>query len=158
PKITDFGLAKRIEGSSGLTQTGAIMGTPSYMPPEQAEGKSKEIGPATDVYSLGAILYACLTGRPPFQGPTPLDTIVRVVNEDPIPVRQLQPKVPRDLETICLKCLQKDAQRRYDSSADLAEDLRCWRQGEPIEARPAGLVERGLKWMRRRPTTAALLA
>jgi WD40 repeat protein len=158
PKITDFGLARRIELGSGLTQTGAIMGTPSYMPPEQAEGKSKEIGPATDVYSLGAILYECLTGRPPFQGPTPLDTIVRVLHEDPIPVHQLQPRVPRDLETICLKCLHKDPQRRYTSAKDLSDDLRRWRQGEPIQARPAGLVERGLKWMARRPTTAALLA
>jgi formylglycine-generating enzyme required for sulfatase activity/tRNA A-37 threonylcarbamoyl transferase component Bud32 len=156
PKVTDFGLAKRVEGGSGLTQTGAVMGTPSYMAPEQAEGK-KNIGPVTDVYALGAILYECLVGRPPFRAATSFDTLVQVVSEEPVAPRQLNARVPKDLETVCLKCLEKDPARRYSSAADLAEDLRRWQAGEPIAARPAGRLERGVKWARRRPLAAALL-
>ncbi len=155
PKITDFGLAKKVEGGSGLTQTGAVMGTPSYMAPEQAEGK-KDVGPAADIYALGAILYECLTGRPPFRGATPLDTIMQVVADEPVAVRQLQPSCPRDLETMCLKCLRKEPGKRYGSAAALAEDLRRWQAGEPITARPVGRLERAVKWTRRNPALAAL--
>ena len=153
PKVTDFGLAKRVEGGSGLTQTGAIMGTPSYMAPEQAEGK-KDVGPLADVYALGAILYECLTGRPPFRGSTPMDTIMQVVMDEPVPVRVLQPTVPRDLETICHKCLNKEPLQRYGRARGLAEDLRRFQSGEPILARPVGRVERALKWARRNPVLA----
>ena len=131
PKITDFGLAKKLD-EAGQTQTGAIMGTPSYMAPEQAGGKSGEIGPAADVYALGAILYECLTGRPPFKAATALDTLMQVVGDEPVPPPQLQPKAPRDLETICLKCLHKEARKRYESAAELADDLRRFLDGEPI--------------------------
>jgi WD40 repeat protein len=158
PKITDFGLAKQLGSDAGQTRTGAVMGTPSYMAPEQAGGKSKEVGPATDVYALGAILYECLTGRPPFKAATPLDTMMQVVSDDPVPPRQLQSKTPRDLETICLKCLLKDAARRYATAGALADDLRRFLAGEPIAARPMGRLGRAVKWARRRPAAAALLA
>jgi serine/threonine protein kinase/tetratricopeptide (TPR) repeat protein len=158
PKISDFGLAKQMDREKGQTRSGAIMGTPSYMAPEQAGGKTKEIGPAADVYALGAILYEMLTGRPPFLAATQLDTLMQVVNAEPVPPSRLNAKVPRDLETICLKCLRKDAAGRYGSAWLLADDLRRWRAGEPIAARPAGVVERALKWSRRRPALAALLA
>jgi tetratricopeptide (TPR) repeat protein/tRNA A-37 threonylcarbamoyl transferase component Bud32 len=158
PKITDFGLAKRVAGGSGLTQTGAILGTPSYMAPEQAQGKGKEVGPAADVYALGAILYELLTGRPPFKAATPLETVLQVLHEEPVPPRRLQPQVPRDLETICLKSLDKEPARRYANAEDLAEDLRRYQTGEPIRARPVGLVEQGLKWARRYPAWAGLAA
>jgi hypothetical protein len=157
PKISDFGLAKRL-GEAGQTASGAVLGTPSYMAPEQAAGGSKEVGPAADVYALGAILYECLTGRPPFKAATPLDTILQVVADEPVPPSRLNPKVPRDLETVCLKCLEKRPPRRYRSAAALAEDLRRCREGEPIAARPAGALERAWKWCRRRPAVAALLA
>jgi WD40 repeat protein len=156
-KITDFGLAKKLD-DVGQTQSGAIMGTPSYMAPEQAGGKAKELGPAADVYALGAILYELLTGRPPFRAATPLDTVLQVVSDDPVPPSQLQSKTPRDLETICLKCLQKDPRKRYPSAEALAEDLRRFQAGEPIKARPAGRVERAIKWVKRRPVAAGLLA
>jgi WD40 repeat protein/tetratricopeptide (TPR) repeat protein len=161
PKITDFGLAKMFDAAmprTGATATGAIMGTPSYMAPEQAGGKGGEIGPATDVYALGAILYECLTGRPPFRAATMLDTLMQVVNDDPVSPRALNPRVPRDLETICLKCLKKEPLRRYASARELADDLRRFRSGEPIVARPVGPCERGLRWARRRPAAAALIA
>jgi tetratricopeptide (TPR) repeat protein len=155
-KITDFGLAKKLD-QVGRTGSGtAIMGTPPYMAPEQARGKSKEIGPATDVYALGAILYECLTGRPPFQAATTADTLLQVLTEEPVPVRRLQPTVPRDLETVCLKCLQKEPGQRYGSAADLADDLGWFLVGEPIRARPVPAWERAVKWARRRPTAAAL--
>jgi serine/threonine protein kinase len=147
-KITDFGLAKKL-GEQGQTQTGAIMGTPSYMAPEQASGKSKEIGPAVDIYALGAMLYELLTGRPPFKAATALDTLLQVVSDEPVSARQLQPKVPKDLETVCHKCLQKDSRKRYASAAQLAEDLRRFREGEPVIARPIGRLERGWRWCRR---------
>jgi serine/threonine protein kinase/WD40 repeat protein len=157
PKITDFGLAKRLD-SAGQTQTGAIMGTPSYMAPEQAGGKGKEVGPAADVYALGAILYELLTGRPPFKAETPLDTVLQVVNEEPVPPIGLNPKVPRDLDTICLKCLRKDVGRRYPSSLTFAHDLCRFLKDEPILARPTPGWERLAKWTQRRPAVAALLA
>jgi WD40 repeat protein len=156
PKITDFGLAKRLDGGASLTETGAVMGTPSYMAPEQAQGK-KDVGPACDIYALGAILYEMLTGRPAFRAETPYETLVLVVHHDPVPPRQLQPRVPIDLETICLKCLEKDPARRYPTAGALADDLVCFLEGRPIRARAAGLLEKGCKWMRRSPSTAALV-
>jgi tetratricopeptide (TPR) repeat protein/tRNA A-37 threonylcarbamoyl transferase component Bud32 len=156
PKVTDFGLAKRLD-VPGLTATGAIVGTPSYMAPEQAGGKGKEVGPAADVYALGAVLYELLTGRPPFRGPTALETVFQVLNEMPVPVRRLQPKVPRDLETICLKCLEKEPKKRYLSAMALAEDLRRFGAGEPVAARPIGWLGRAVRWARRRPAQASVL-
>jgi tetratricopeptide (TPR) repeat protein/tRNA A-37 threonylcarbamoyl transferase component Bud32 len=156
PKVTDFGLAKHLAEGKGQTATGVIMGTPSYMAPEQARGRVREIGPPTDVYSLGAILFEVLTGRPPFEGQSGVDTLNRVVTEEPPAPSRLRPKVPRDLETICLKCLEKDPARRYGSAEHLADDLRRYLGGEPVAARPAGPGERLVKWVRRRPTRAAL--
>jgi WD40 repeat protein len=157
PKITDFGLVKRVTSPEGsLTASGAVLGTPSYMAPEQARGEAKRVGPAADIYALGAILYECLTGRPPFQGPTSMDTLWQVLNEEPVPPSRLQPKVPRDLETICLKCLQKAPGQRYGRAADLAEDLRRFAAHEPILARPAPAWRRLGKWARRRPALAML--
>jgi WD40 repeat protein len=156
PKITDFGLARKVDAGRGKTQTGAILGTPSYMPPEQAQGR-KEIGPAADVYALGAILYELLTGRPPFKAATTLDTVMAVITDEVTPPRRRQPQTPRDLETICLKCLHKDPRRRYASALALAEDLRRFQAGEPILARRASPWERGWRWLRRRPAVAAAL-
>jgi hypothetical protein len=156
PKITDFGLAKNVDVETALTSTGAVFGTPSYMAPEQALGASKDVGAAADVYALGAILYECLTGRPPFRGPTPTETLLQVVQDEPVPPSRLQRAMPRDLETICLKCLRKAARERYASALDLAEDLRRFQAGEPIQARPVGRFERLLKWCRRHPAVAAL--
>jgi hypothetical protein len=141
PRVTDFGLARRVAQGGGLTATGAVLGTPSYMAPEQAAGR-KDIGPAVDVYALGAILYECLTGRPPFQAATPLDTIIQVLADDPTPPRQLAPSIPPDLEAVCLKCLDKDPRRRYPGAAALAEDLARFLDGEPVIARQSGLIER----------------
>jgi tRNA A-37 threonylcarbamoyl transferase component Bud32 len=158
PKVTDFGLAKQTKGDSGLTGTGQILGTPSYMPPEQAAGKIDLIGPQADVYSLGAILYCLLTGRPPFQAANPMDTLLQVLDDEPVSPRQLNAQIPRDLETICLKCVSKEAEKRYGSAGELADDLRRFEDHEPIIARPAGFVERAVKWSRRRPALAALIA
>jgi serine/threonine-protein kinase len=139
PHVTDFGLAKRVEGGASLTQTGAIVGTPSYMPPEQATGSRGVLGPASDVYSLGAILYELLTGRPPFQAASPVDTIMLVLEQEVVPPRLLNPKVDRELEMICLKCLQKPAGLRYETAAQLAGDLEAFLAGDPISARPISM-------------------
>jgi YD repeat-containing protein len=156
PKISDFGLAKQLDADSARTRTGVILGTPSYMAPEQALGNSKQIGPACDIYALGAILYELLTGRPPFKAGTMLETMDQVRSRDPVPPRQLQAAVPRDLETICLKCLRKEPTRRYASAQELADDLHRFLRHEPIRARPASVLERTSKWVRRHP--AATLA
>jgi serine/threonine-protein kinase len=142
PHVTDFGLAKRLGAASDYTRSGAIMGTPSYMAPEQAAGRTKELGPAVDVYGLGAVLYELLTGRPPFRSETPLDTVRYVLEQDAAPPRLLNPKVDRDLETICLKCLQKDPKQRYPSAEALAEDLNRYLLGESITARSFNMIDR----------------
>jgi serine/threonine-protein kinase len=154
PKINDFGLAKKLD-VPGQTQTGAVMGTPSYMAPEQARG-SKTVGPAADIYALGAILYELLTGRPPFKAATLLETLQQVLGDEPVSVHRLQPKVPRDLDTICHKCLEKDPKKRYASAAALAEDLRRFGSGEPVSARPVRVAGRLWRWARRKPAQAAL--
>jgi WD40 repeat protein len=156
PKITDFGLAKQLDEDAGQTQSGAILGTPSYMAPEQAAGQTRALSPLTDVYALGAVLYELLVGRPPFRAATLLDTLEQVRSQNPVPPRELQPKVPPDLETICLKCLEKVPRQRYASAEALADDLARFRADEPIRARPAWFGERLLKWARRRKAVAAL--
>jgi WD40 repeat protein len=156
PKVTDFGLA-RTQDAADETGTGAVLGTPSYMAPEQAEGQ-KGVGPAADVYGLGALLYELLTGQPPFRAEAPLQTLRQVVDAEPDRPRRLNPAVPRDLETICLKCLQKSHRKRYATALELAEDLRRFLAGEPVAARPAGALERSWRWARRRPALALLLA
>jgi WD40 repeat protein len=155
PKITDFGLAKQLDQDSGQTRTGVIMGTPSYMSPEQAAGKTAEVGPPADVYALGAILYECLTGRPPFRAATALETLEQVRSEEPVSPSRLQPKTPCDLEIICLKCLQKTVGKRYPTARELAEDLHRFLAGEPIHARSASRAERLWRWWRRKPYQAA---
>lgn len=157
PKISDFGLAKRLDHASDVSRPGAVIGAPSYMAPELARGESKQAGPATDVYGLGAILYECLTGRPPFQGETVADTIRQVVEAPPVSPRRLQASTPRDLETICLACLHKDPKRRYSGADALAEDLRRFQAHEPISRRPVGALERVALWARRQPAVAALI-
>ena len=156
PKITDFGLAKLLDSDSGQTPTEALIGTPGYMAPEQASGHARLISARSDVYALGAILYESLTGRPPFRAETPLDTIRLVLSQEPVSPTRLQPRMSRDLETICLKCLEKEPQQRYADAGTLADDLARFQAGEPIRARPVSIGRRGLKWARRRPTTAAL--
>ncbi|HEV8058484.1 MAG TPA: protein kinase [Gemmataceae bacterium] len=157
-KITDFGLAKQMEDQdSSRTQEGSVMGSPSYMAPEQAEGKISQLGPQADVYSIGAILYELLTGRPPFRGETLLETLSMVKHVEPVPPSRLHAKIPRDLETICLKCLEKLPIRRYLGASDLAEDLRRFLAGEPIKARPTPAWERAWKWSKRRPALVGLL-
>jgi serine/threonine-protein kinase len=155
PHVTDFGLARRIDGSNRLTQSGAILGTPSYMAPEQAAGK-KDLTTLADVYGLGAILFEQLTGRPPFQAETPLDTVFQVIEREPPFPHTLNPCVDGDLETICLKCLEKDPSRRYRSAEAVADDLERFLAGETIEARPSTVQERLLKWLKRRQLIAGL--
>jgi serine/threonine protein kinase len=160
PKITDFGLAKRLglrSAEDALTRTGSILGTPSYMAPEQASPE-REVGPAVDVWALGAILYRLITGRPPFQAATPLETIRQVESAEPAAPRRLNPAVPEDLNTVCLKCLQKDPERRYASADALADDLRRFLNGEHVLARPVSRFERIWRWGRRNPALAVLSA
>jgi serine/threonine-protein kinase len=157
PKIADFGLARHFDGGPALTLSGARVGTPSYMAPEQAVGKAHAIGPAADIYALGALLYEMLTGRPPFRGETAAETELQVIYQEPVPPSRLNARVPRDLDTICLKCLDKDPQRRYATAAALAQELRRFQRGQPITARPASLLERTGKWLRRNPTQSATL-
>jgi hypothetical protein len=156
PKICDFGVAKLLTGSDVKTVTGLMIGTVEYMAPEQAAGEGP-VGPAADVYALGAILYELLTGQPPYRGPTVLETLSHVRGQEPVPPRRMQPEVPRDLETICLKCLQKEAHKRYAGAGELADDLRRFLDGESIRARPMGPVERLGRWCRRNPWPASLL-
>jgi serine/threonine-protein kinase len=158
PKVADFGLAGPLEGGAGLTQTGVPMGTPGYMAPEQARGEARALGLAVDVYALGAILYEQLTGRPPFRAATPAETLRQVVDQEPAPPSRLNAGVPRDAETICLKCLEKDPRKRYASAAALAEDLQRFQRDEPIVARSVGTAGRALRWARRRPAAAGLVA
>jgi WD40 repeat protein/tRNA A-37 threonylcarbamoyl transferase component Bud32 len=157
PYVTDFGLAKRVGGDSALTQSGAVVGTPSYMAPEQAMA-TRALTTAADVYGIGAVLYDLLTGRPPFLGASPLDTLQQVLHTEPVPPRAHAPAIDRDLETVCLNCLRKDPARRYRSAEALAEDLERWLGGEPIRARSVGRAERLAKWARRQPAAAALVA
>lgn len=157
PKVGDFGLATFPAEGSDLTMTGALVGTPSYMAPEQATRSRDQVGPATDVHALGVLLYELLVDRPPYRGETPLDTMGRIANDEPIPPRRVRPEIPRDLETICLKCLEKNPKRRYPTARALADELRRFQRNEPILARPAGPWTRMLKWVRRRPAAAGLL-
>ncbi len=156
PKVTDFGLAKRMDSGDGLTNTGDVLGTPSYMAPEQAEGKTHDLGPLVDVYALGAVLYAVLTGRPPFQAASLAEVLRQVIQQEPVPPRLLNNAVPLDLDTICLKCLQKDSRRRYGSAGALAGDLERYLRGEPIQARPVSQVERAWRIAACRPSSSHL--
>jgi WD40 repeat protein len=158
PKVSDFGLAKFLGSDSGLTGSDAIMGSPSYMAPEQAEGKTREVGPEADVYALGTILYELITGRPPFRGASILETLEQVKTAEAVPPSRLVPRLPRDIETISLKCLQKEPVKRYRSASALAEDLRRFQAGEPILARPIGGAERAWRWCRRNPLVSMLIA
>src|SRR5262249_10926283 len=151
PKLSDFGLARDLDVGTGDTRTGAVVGTPSYMAPEQAAGARERVGPAADVYALGAILYEMVTGRPPFRGASPAETLQQVQFSDPVPPGRLQPGLPRGLESVCAKCLEKDPARRYASAAALADDLRRFLDGRPTLARPTGPAERLARWMRRNP-------
>ena len=158
PHVSDFGLAKQVEGDGSLTDSGAVLGTPAYMAPEQAAGSKRLVTTLSDVYGLGAVLYALLTGKPPFGGDSVMETLDRVRQQPPVPPSRLNPKVPRDLEIICLKCLDKDPQRRYPSAQALAAELRRFLGGEPIQARPVSAFEKGWRWCRRRPVIAGLTA
>src|SRR5205823_3665588 len=156
--VTDFGLAKLAEDDSSLTMSAAILGTPAYMSPEQAAGQNKGLTTAADIYSLGAVLYELMTGRPPFRAETAVETLRQVCEQEPTDPRTLNPAVDRDLETICLKCLSKDPQRRYGSAEMLADDLDRWRNGEPIHARPVHSAEKFWSWCKRKPALAAAIA
>src|SRR5881275_1307026 len=158
PLLTDFGLARLVEAESTITRTREALGTPSYMAPEQAAGEYTKLSNATDVYGLGAVLYQLLTDHPPFAGGTTYETIKLLLDTEPRQPRLLNPKIDRDLSTICLKCLEKDPQRRYPSALALAEDLERWLKHEPIRARRTGVFTRGVKWVRRNPTSALLAA
>ena len=158
PHVTDFGLAKKIEVTAEMTLSGAVLGTPSYMSPEQSAGRRGSITTATDVYGLGPMLYALLASRAPFAGDSLMDTLAMVRETLPEPPHKFNPGVPRDLETICLKCLEKDPRRRYSSAQAIADDLRRWLDNRPISARPVGSIERLGLWARRRPAVAALTA
>src|SRR5262249_47295475 len=157
PKIADFGLAQTIEGGQTMTQTGFLVGTPGYMAPEQAAGKRALVGPATDIYALGVMLYQLLTGQLPFQRDTPLELLRAVTSDEPTRPRRLQPRLPRDLEAITLHCLEKEPGGRYPSALDLAEDLRRWQNHEPILAKPPGLLGRGVRWCRRHPAVTTVV-
>jgi serine/threonine-protein kinase len=157
PHVTDFGLAKMFEGDVARTATGVIAGTPSYMSPEQAAGHGDQVGPASDIYSLGAMLYELLTGRPPFREPTPVETVMHVLSREPVLPRRLNRRVPRLLEQICLKCLAKTPEARYESAGALANDLERFAKGEPLEAKMPGVVERLRRWGRRQPALALRL-
>jgi WD40 repeat protein/Tfp pilus assembly protein PilF/tRNA A-37 threonylcarbamoyl transferase component Bud32 len=157
PKISDFGLAKRLEDDNSQTATGTVLGTPAYMSPEQARGQGRAVGPATDVYALGTILYEMLAGRPPFQGESAVDVLRQVLHDEPLPPHRYRAGLPRDLEIVCLKCLDKEPARRYATALDLADDLHRFLQGEPFRARPAGSLERLWRWSRRNPVLAALV-
>jgi formylglycine-generating enzyme required for sulfatase activity len=157
PRVTDFGLAKQLHGGSELTATGQVMGTPSYMSPEQAAGRIEEVGVASDVYSLGATLYYLLTSRPPFQAASMMETVRQVIDAEPAPLRRLNSDVPRDLETICLKYLRKESSKRYATAAELAHDLSRWLENKPITARPVSQTEKAWLWCKRRPAVASLL-
>ena len=158
PHLTDFGLARLVETESTMTRTLDVLGTPSYMAPEQAVGNNAAVGSVTDVYGLGAVLYQLLTGQPPFAGGTTYETIKLLLDTEPRQPRLLNPKIDRDLSTICLKCLEKDPKRRYSSALALAEDLERWLKHEPIQARHTGLITRGRKWVRRNPSIAVMAA
>src|SRR5207245_1386561 len=158
PHLTDFGLARLVETESTVTRTLEVLGTPSYMAPEQAAGNNAQLTSATDVYGLGAVLYQLLTGHPPFAGGTTYETIKLLLNTEPRRPRVLNPKIDSDLSTICLKCLEKGPKRRYSSALALAEDLERWLKHEPILARHTGIITRGKKWVRRNPTSALLAA
>lgn len=151
PHVTDFGLAKRAGMESGLTQSGALMGSPNYMSPEQAQGKQELVGPASDIYSLGAILFELLTGQPPFRAESMMATLVKVVEEEPVPPRKLSPGVPQDIESICLKCLEKRPERRYSTAQELVKDLGRFLEHQPVLARPAGAMRRAWSWSQRHP-------
>ena len=156
PHLTDFGLARLVESESTVTRTLEVLGTPSYMSPEQAAGNNAKVTSTTDVYGLGAVLYQLLAGHPPFAGGTTYETIKLLLETEPRPPRLWNPKVDRDLSTICLKCLDKDPQRRYSSALALAEDLERWLRHEPIQARRTGVFGRGKKWLQRNPTAAGI--
>ncbi|HEY2413148.1 MAG TPA: serine/threonine-protein kinase, partial [Pirellulaceae bacterium] len=164
PKIADFGVAKCAEDGlgaqlpGGLTVTGDLLGTPSYMAPEQAAPTGAPVGPGADIYALGAILYELMTGRPPFKGESPLETVLQVLYSEPVAVTDLQPNVPRDLETICLKCLRKEPRHRYQTASDLADDLQSFLRGGPIKARPRGAVEKVWRWICEHPAPSGLVA
>ena len=158
PYVTDFGLTRRVEGESGLTRTGAIVGTPSYMAPEQASGLRGVLTPRADVYSLGAILYELLTGQPPFRAATVMETVVQVLEQEPAPPRRIRPGVPHDLELICLKCLEKAPDARYPTAAALADDVDRFLRDEDVVARRAGFWVRLRRWARREPALAFRLA